>query len=263
MLWRRASRARRPWPRARRWPWTRRAPCATRADWPRGRRARRGQGELDVEQAAHADALGDRSVDCGCARSAGAERDRRQRARRVAGVDAGLLDVLHDAGRDTCSVAVVERRRRRSRWRRRGSGRRAPGARDSPRWRARGRSASVVVVVDDLHAASAEDVARAHEHRIADASAATSSASSKLTRCRAWARAGPASASTRPKAPRSSARSMASGEVPTIGTPSSLSALRQTQRRLPAELDDDAGDAGRQPSACTTSSTSSSVSGSK
>ncbi len=34
----------------------------------------------------------------------------------------------------------------------------------------------------------------------------------------------PVSASTRPKAPRSSARCIASGEVPTIGTPSAFNA---------------------------------------
>ena len=37
-----------------------------------------------------------------------AQRDRRQRARRVAGVDAGLLDVLHDAA-EVELVAVEER----------------------------------------------------------------------------------------------------------------------------------------------------------
>ena len=52
----------------------------------------------------------------------------------------------------------------------------------------------------------------------------------------------PASASTRPKAPRSSAAWMASGEVPTIGTPLSLSACARPERGLAAELDDDAGD---------------------
>ena len=35
---------------------------------------------------------------------------------------------------------------------------------------------------------------------------------------------------------------MASGDVPTIGTPSALSALRQPERGLPAELHDHAGD---------------------
>ena len=65
--------------------------------------------ELDVEQAAHADAVGD-----GPRRLADAldvlatQRDRRQRARRVAGVDAGLLDVLHHAA-EVELVAVVQR----------------------------------------------------------------------------------------------------------------------------------------------------------
>ena len=65
--------------------------------------------ELHVEQAAHADALGDREgrvahpVDLGAA-----EGDGRQGAAGVAGVDAGLLDVLHDAA-DVELGAVVER----------------------------------------------------------------------------------------------------------------------------------------------------------
>ena len=46
-----------------------------------------------------------------------------------------------------------------------------------------------------------------------------------------------ASASNRP---RSSAASMASGEVPRIGTPAASRPLRQLERRLPAELDHDA-----------------------
>ena len=65
--------------------------------------------ELHVEQPAHADALGDRErrvahpVD-----HVATERDGRQRARGVAGVDAGLFDVLHDAA-DVELGAVVER----------------------------------------------------------------------------------------------------------------------------------------------------------
>ena len=68
-----------------------------------------GQRELDVDQAADADALGDglgggaQPLDV-----VAAEGDRGQRAGRVAGVDAGLLDVLHDAA-EVELVAVVER----------------------------------------------------------------------------------------------------------------------------------------------------------
>src|ERR1700731_4696800 len=49
----------------------------------------------------------------------------------------------------------------------------------------------------------------------------------------------PASASTRPNAPRSSARWIASGLVPAIGTPASLS--RCAPGGLPAELHQPAG----------------------
>ena len=52
----------------------------------------------------------------------------------------------------------------------------------------------------------------------------------------------PASASTPPNAPRSSARWMAAGGVPTMGTPAASRRVRQTQRGLPAQLHDDAGD---------------------
>ncbi len=81
--------------------------------------------ELHVEQPPHADALGDRerrdadAVDVGAA-----EAHRRQGAAGVAGVDAGLLEVLHDAA-DVQLRRRRRARRRRSRWRRRGSGRRA------------------------------------------------------------------------------------------------------------------------------------------
>src|SRR5690606_29630578 len=57
-----------------------------------------GEGELDVDQTAHADPAGDalgggaQPLDVEAA-----EGDRGRGARRVAGVDAGLLDVLHDA----------------------------------------------------------------------------------------------------------------------------------------------------------------------
>ena len=73
----------------------------------------------------------------------------------------------------------------------------------------------------------------------------------------------PASASTRPKAPRSSARWIASGQVPTIGTPASLSACARPSGVWPPswQITPATGPAAR--SACTTSSTSSRVSGSK
>jgi hypothetical protein len=66
-----------------------------------------GEGVLDVEQAAYADPSRDRQrrlADPGYV--TGAEGDRRQGTRRVAGMDAGLLDVLHDAA-EVEVVAVV------------------------------------------------------------------------------------------------------------------------------------------------------------
>ena len=71
------------------------------------------------------------------------------------------------------------------------------------------------------------------------------------------------SASTRPNSPRSSARSMASGLVPTIGTPSSLSACASPSGVCPPSCTMTPATGPAAISACTTSSTSSSVSGSK
>ena len=162
----------------------------------------------------------------------------RQRARRVAGVDAGLLDVLHDAA-EVELLAVVEgvdvdldglveelvdqhrvvagrlglpcrwsasRRRRRCPCRRRPARRRAGPAPGSRSRRRSASASSTVVAVPCLGAGR------------------------------------PASASTRPNAPRSSARWIDSGEVPTIGHPGVLERLRQAERRLAAELHDDARD---------------------
>ncbi len=73
----------------------------------------------------------------------------------------------------------------------------------------------------------------------------------------------PAAASTRPNAPRSSARWIASGVVPTIGTPASSRPWARPSGVWPPswQITPATGPAAR--SACTISSTSSSVSGSK
>ena len=137
-----------------------------------------GQGELDVHQAADADALGELARrDADPLELAVAERRGRQRARAVAGVDAGLLDVLHDPaevhvlaveeGVDVDLDGVVEEAVDEDRVVGRGLG----GLLDVGDER--------VVVVDDDHAAAAEDVGRAHEDRVADL-AGDPSASSEL-----------------------------------------------------------------------------------
>ena len=153
-----------------------------------------------------------------------AERHRRKRARGVARVDAGLLDVLHDSA-DVELGAVVQR-----------VDVDLDGVVEEAidEQRGSGRDDRLVLdplevvghrlgVVDDLHAAPAEHVTRAHEHRIAD-----------VLRDRRWPRTWsvavpflgamrPASSRILENSPRSSARSMASGVVPRIGTPASLS----------------------------------------
>ena len=73
----------------------------------------------------------------------------------------------------------------------------------------------------------------------------------------------PASASTRPNAPRSSARWIAAGDVPTMVTPASSRPWARPSGVWPPswQMTPAIGPAAR--SACTISSTSSSVSGSK
>ena len=73
----------------------------------------------------------------------------------------------------------------------------------------------------------------------------------------------PASASTRPNAPRSSARWIASGEVPTIGTPASSSPWASPSGVCPPSWQITPAIGPACDSACTISSTSSRVSGSK
>ena len=73
----------------------------------------------------------------------------------------------------------------------------------------------------------------------------------------------PASASSRPKAPRSSARWIAAGEVPTIGTPASSSPCASPSGVCPPSWQMTPAIGPASDSACTISSTSSSVSGSK
>ena len=97
------SRARRASRAARRSPSRRTAPCARRAGSPRGRRRRASLTAnctfirpSTPSSSASAGVLARRSRRC----TSRGERVRRQRAGAVAGVDAGLLDVLHDAADD-------------------------------------------------------------------------------------------------------------------------------------------------------------------
>ena len=95
-----------------------------------------------------------------------AERDRGQRARRVAGVDAGLLDVLHDTA-EVQLVAVVQRVHvDLDRVVQESVDQDRPGRADLGRLLdVRGQPR---LVVHDLHAAPAEDVRRPDEDGVAD-----------------------------------------------------------------------------------------------
>ena len=184
----------------------------------------------------------------------GAERVRRQHAGRVAGVDAGLLDVLHDpADPDVLAVAdrvdvdldrVLEE---------------AVEEDLALRLRAREVVGEHRLVVGELHRAPAEHVARAHEQREADARAGGERLLGRVARARTAAPCRSSRSSSAPKRPRSSARSIASGCVPSSGTPAaSRPAASRSGVWPPKET--------ITPSGCSTStiaSTSSSVSGSK
>src|SRR5699024_31441 len=126
-----------------------------------------GHGELDVEQAAHADSLGDRQRRLTDAfEHVLAQGQRGQDAGRVAGVDAGLLDVLHDAA-DEDLLTVVERIDVDLD----GVFEEAVDEHGTVDGDLRGRGHVVEqlgAVVDDLHPAAAEDVGGTYEHRVAD-----------------------------------------------------------------------------------------------
>ena len=179
------------------------------------------------------------------------QRVRRQRARRVARVDAGLLDVLHhaadhdraglvgddvDVELDRVVEELVDQQRE-------------PDARAiSSLAAATGAGAEhaleVVLeparVVDPLHRAAAEHVARAHHHREPDLVARPCAPRRGCGRCPSCGARSSSLVITSPNRSRSSARSIASALVPRIGTPASVSAHRELERRLAAELDDHA-----------------------
>ena len=122
---------------------------------------------LDVHQPADADARGELLGGGPDLQQVGrAQRDRRQRARRVAGVDTGLLDVLHDPAEVEVG-AVVE-----------GVDVDLDGVLQEAVDQHRVLGADVGglgdvglergVVVDDLHAAAAEHVGGPDQHRVAD-----------------------------------------------------------------------------------------------
>ena len=170
----------------------------------------------------------------------GGERVGRQRAGAVAGVDAGLLDVLHDAGDE--DVACRRRgRRRRPRWRRRGSWSIRTGLSPETCTASRDVAVELRVVADDLHGAAAEHVGRADDERVAELARRRRAPRSaeRAMPLRGWlevelVRA--AAGSARGPRPGRWRRAV----VPRIGMPASCSACGELQRGLAAELDDDA-----------------------
>ena len=98
-----------------------------------------------------------------------------------------------------------------------------------------------VARVDDLHRAAAEHVATGGRAAGSRPRRPAASASSIVVRgARRAAPCSPAARAASPKRPRSSARSIESTLVPRIGTPASCEPGGQLERRLAAELDDDA-----------------------
>ena len=165
------------------------------------------------------------------------DHERRHDAGAVARVDAGLLDVLHDAADDdrarrvgdridvelegVLEEAVDEHRP---------IVRHVDRARHVPIERAR--------VEHDRHAAAAEHVGGTHDDRDTRSRSATSRASSRETAVPLAGCGMPRSQSSCEKRCRSSARSIESGEVPRIVHARFLQRQRELQRRLPAELHD-------------------------
>ena len=179
-----------------------------------------------------------------------ADRERRDHAGRVAGVDAGLLDVLHDRA-DQHVVAVGDRvdvdldRVLDERVDQRARG-------DRPR-------AQHLLVVADAHRAATEHVARPHQHRIADLRGRRAPPRRRRSRSPRPAPSGRSSRAASRTAARSSARSMAWNGVPRIGTPASISRFASRSGVWPPNWI-------TTPAGCSTStisSTSSIVSGSK
>ncbi len=177
---------------------------------------------------------------------------------------AGLFDVLHDAA-DVELGAVVERvdvdldrvveeavdeeRMRR--------------ADDALALDAREVVGEVGRVVDDLHAAAAEHEARTHEHGgVADALATWTAVARSVAVPFLGARR-PAASRIPENWPRSSARSIASGVVPRIGTPAASRPFASPSAVWPPSCTMTPTSSPDCDSAWMTSSTSSSVSGSK
>ena len=147
-------------------------------------------------------------------------------------MDAGLLDVLHDGARPRCpspsqsastSSSTAPSRKR--------STSTAPAR--------LGRAATSSGVVADPHAPAAEDVGRPHEHRVADLLGGLD----RHVGSSAMPQAGtaiPSAPQSSAKRSRSSARSTASIRRAEDADARLLERARQLERRLAAELDDDA-----------------------
>ncbi len=98
--------------------------------------------------------------------------------------------------------------------------------------------AQTLLVRDDLHGAAAQHVARAHQHRVADAGGGLHTDSISVTASASgWGM--PSSSMIFSKQPRSSAFRIASTPVPMMGTPSSGERLSEVDRGLSAERHDD------------------------
>ena len=239
---RRASPGTRAWPAAARSPWRRTARSATRAGWPRSRRASSpstANCTLISPTMPSASAMS-RVARADLVEHLGAERVRRQHAGRVARVDAGLLDVLHDRRRSSTSspsqsastsTSIASSRKRSRKISRAGVGRRPERAQVVARGLGR---------VDDLHRAAAEHVARAHEQREADLGAPRPAPPRRECAVAYGGALRPSSLEQRAEAPA------VLGEVDRVDAGCRAAARRprepggELERRLAAELDDHA-----------------------
>ena len=233
-LWRPVS------PAARRSPCSRTARCATRADSLRARKRLR-LSPRTARSSGRALSARAPSPSSPCEISSSTclrERERRDHAGAVAAVNAGLFDVLHDRADDrvspsamqSTSTSIASSRKRSTSTGRSGADfdRALHVTREDRRrckpapWRGR-RARTTAAPARDSRSLSA-----------------IATASSALTAVPLGVWRKPSLSSIAANSFRSSAISMLSGCVPMIGTPAALQAVRQIERRLPAELHDHA-----------------------
>ena len=190
--------------------------------------------ELDVDETDHPEGGREPARPCRCTRSRISVRqpDRREHAGGVARVDAGLLDMLHESG-DPGVLPVAERVDVEL------DGALEKAVDENPAG-ASGGAGHVLGPVADAHPPPAEHVRGPDEHRVADLLGDVDGARPGRPPCPRRGRPSPSRPHRSAKRSRSSARSTASYGVPEDPHALLLERAGKLERRLAAELDDDA-----------------------